>query len=188
LRGQTLRGLAETVSHTVVLTREQEMGQEAILVRELRREDDLAAVIRLCRDFFAEYGGHHQEFFDTDNLKDADISGRFLKSMESDDSATIIALIDDVIVGYAYVALKDQPGFYKVKRIGAISGLMVAKEHRRKGVATRLLAEARAFFVGNGIKYFTVFTAVANQAAIKFYERNGMTPLHTTLIGETKSS
>ena len=56
------------------------------------------------------------------------------------------------------------------------------------GTATRLLAEARAFFLRSGIKYFTVFTAVANQAAIKFYERNGMTPLHTTLIGETKSS
>ena len=164
------------------------MRKEAILVRELRPEDDLAAVLRLCKDFFAEYEGHHREFFDTDNLTDADISGRFLKSMESDRSATIIALIDDVIVGYASVALKDEPGFYKVKMVGAISGLMVAKERRRKGVATRLLAEARVFFLRNGIKYFTVFTAVANQAAIKFYERNGMTPLHTTLIGETKSS
>ncbi|MFH1218955.1 MAG: hypothetical protein V1694_00675 [Candidatus Eisenbacteria bacterium] len=41
------------------------MRQEAILVRELRPEDDLAAVLRLCKDFFAEYEGHHKEFFDT---------------------------------------------------------------------------------------------------------------------------
>ena len=35
------------------------------------------------------------------------------------------------------------------------------------------------------VEYATVYTAVANQAAVKFYERNGMAPLHITLIGET---
>ena len=155
-----------------------------ISVRKLRPGDDLAAVLGLCKDFFAEYESHHKEFFDTDNLTDADISTRFIASMESGHSATLIALIDDLIVGYASVTVRDQPGFYKIKRVGAISGLMVAKEHRRKGIATRLLAEARAFFLQNGVRYFTVFTAVANHAALRLYERNGLTPLHTTLIGE----
>jgi GNAT superfamily N-acetyltransferase len=104
--------------------------------------------------------------------------------MESAGSATIIALTDDVIVGYASLAVREQPRFYKVKRIGVVSGLMVAKEHRRKGIATRLFAQARAFCLRNDISYFTVFTAVANQAAVRFCERNGMTALHTTFIGE----
>ena len=156
-----------------------------ISIRELRPGDDLVAVLTLCKDFFAEYEGHHREFFDTDNLSDADISERFLQSMESDSSATIIALVDDVIVGYASVTVRDQPGFYKVKRVGAVSGLMVAMEHRRKGIATQLLAEAKTFFLRNGIKYYTVFTAVANRAALEFYERNGMKALHSTFIGET---
>jgi ribosomal protein S18 acetylase RimI-like enzyme len=162
-------------------------GDEMISIRELRPGDDIAAVLKLCKDFFAEYEGHHKEFFDTDNLSDADISGRFLQSMESDSSTTIIALVDDVIVGYASVTVRDQARFYKVKRVGVISGLMVAREHRRQGIATKLLAEARAFFARNGIKYFTVFTAVANQAALEFYKRDGMEPLHTTFIGEIGS-
>ena len=159
-----------------------------ISIRDLRPEDDLTAVLSLCKDFFAEYEGHHKEFFDTDNLSDADISGRFLQSMESDSSATIVALVDDAIVGYASVAVREQPRFYRIKKVGANSGLMVAKDHRRRGIATRLLAEAKAYFQRNGIRYFTVYTAVANQAAIKFYEQNGMAPLHTTLIGETGST
>jgi len=156
-----------------------------ISIRELLPEDDLAAVLALCKDFFAEYEGHHKEFFDTDNLSDADISGRFLQSMESDSSATIIALVDDVIVGYASVAVREQPRFYKIKKVGAISALMVAREHRRQGIATRLLAEAKIYFRRYGIKYFTFYTAVANQAAIRLYERKGMAALHTSFIGET---
>lgn len=157
-----------------------------ISIRELRPEDDLGAVLTLCKNFFSEYEQYHRAFFDTDNLNDGDISGRFLQSMESDSSATIIALVDDAIVGYASVAVREQPRFYKVKRIGAISGLMVAKDHRRKGIATRLLAEAKAYFQRRGIRFFTVYTAAVNQAAVKFYEKNGMAVLHTTLIGETE--
>lgn len=157
-----------------------------ISVRELQPGDDLAVLLKLCKDFFAEYACHHEEFFDTENLSDDDLSGRFLRSMESGDSATIIALVDSEIVGYTSIAIRTQPDFYRIKRVGAISGLMVAKEHRRRGIATQLFAEAKAYFQRSGIKYFTVYTAVANQGAIEFYERNGMTLLHTTLIGDTE--
>ncbi|MCK4412386.1 MAG: GNAT family N-acetyltransferase [Candidatus Eisenbacteria sp.] len=159
-----------------------------ISIRELRPEDDLAAVLTLCKDFLAEYEGHHREFFDTGNLSDADISGRFLQSMESDSSATIIALVDDAIVGYASLAVREQPRFYRIKKVGVISGLMVANDHRRKGIATRLLAAAEAYFQRKAIGYFTAYTAVANHAAIEFYEHNGMGALHTTFIGETGST
>lgn len=156
-----------------------------ITIRELRPEDDLTAVLALCKDFFAEHEAHHKEFFDTDSLSDADISARFLQSMESDSSATIIALVDDAIVGYASVAVREQPRFYKIKKVGVISGLMVAKNHRRRGIATRLLVEAKAYFRRHELKYFTFYTAVANQAAIKLYEQLGMVALHTAFIGET---
>jgi len=155
-----------------------------ITVRELRREDDLSAVLTLCREFFLEYESHHKEFFDTDNLSDADISGRFLDSLESADSATLIALAGDKIVGYASVAIREQPRFYKVKRVGSISALMVASEFRRRGIAAQLLLEAKAFFQRHGIKYFTFYTAVANQEAVNLYRKLGIEPLHTSFIGE----
>ncbi len=156
-----------------------------ITVRELRHEDDLTAVLILCKNFFREYENHHREFFATDNLSDADISGRFLDSMESDSSATLIALLDGEIVGYASVAVREQPRFYKIRKVGSISALMVAKDYRRRGIATQLLREAKAYFQRHGIKYFTFFTSVANQDAISLYEKLGMVPLHTSFIGET---
>jgi len=159
--------------------------ENAITIREMRTGDDLPSVLALCRDFFAEYESYHNDFFDTDNLRDADISSRFKRSLESDGSATIIALIDNVIVGYALLAIHEQPRFYKVKRVGAISGLMVAPEHRRKGIASGLLDEAREFFRKRGIRYFTLYTSVENHEAIAFYRKNGLVALHRSFLGET---
>ena len=155
-----------------------------ITVREMQPDDDISAVLALCREFFAEYESHHEEFFDIDNLSEADISGRFTESLKAGDSATIIALVDDKIVGYASVAVREQPRFYKIKKVGAISALMVAKEYRRRGIATRIMAEAKAWFRRSGIKYYTFYTAVANHAAVKLYEKIGMMPLHTSFLGE----
>jgi len=158
----------------------------SVCIRELSAEDDLDAVLSLCRVFFAEYEAHHDEFFDTDDLRDAHLSGRFLNSISSDSSKTIIALVDDAIVGYASIVVRDQPEFYRVKRVGAISGLMVEPAFRRQGIATRLLAEAKRWFREKGVRYFTVYTATGNAAAVEFYSRSGMQPLHTTLIGEAQ--
>jgi ribosomal protein S18 acetylase RimI-like enzyme len=135
-------------------------------------------------DFFAEYEQYHGEFFDTGTLKDADLSARFLRSMESENSATFIALLDENVVGYISITIREQPQFYKIKKIGAISGLMVAKGYRRKGIATRLLAQAKVYFMQRGIQYYTVYTATANQGAVRFYEQNGLAVLHTIFIGE----
>jgi ribosomal protein S18 acetylase RimI-like enzyme len=154
-------------------------------IRELQPNDDLSAVLKLCKDFFAEYEENHEEFFDTDDLTEADISGRFRDSLKSDDSATMIALVDDKIVGYASLVVRDQPSFYKVKRVGAISAIMVAREHRRQGIATRILQEARAYFGRHDIKYFTFYTSAANQAAINLYDKLGFERLHYSFLGRT---
>ena len=158
-----------------------------ITIRELKSEDDLPGILSLCKDFFTEYESYHGEFFDLDNLTDEDLSGRFVESIESNNSATFVALVDNVIVGYAAVDVRDQPDFYKVKKVGAIWGLMVDKNHRRRGIASHLLEKARGYFQQKGIKYFTLYTAVANKGAIEFYKNNGLNPLHMAFIGENEN-
>lgn len=156
-----------------------------ISIQELSSEDDLPEVLALCRDFFAEYEDNHERFFDTDNLTDADISGRFLASIGSDIAVTLVARDGDRIVGYILLALRDQPRLYKVKKIGVIPALMIAEDHRRRGIGTRLLEEARVRFARHGIRYFTFYTSVANTTALRLYEKTGMTPLQTVFLGET---
>jgi len=155
-----------------------------MVIRKLRKEDDLADLVILSRSFFEEYAAFHTEFFSIGVLRDEDIISYFRGSVDSDDGVTFIAEEGGLIVGYITVFLHNQEPFWAVKKVGAISGLMVHKDYRRRGIASGLFAEAKAFFEQRGVKYFTVYTASANEAAIALYERFGMSQLHTTLIGE----
>ena len=150
----------------------------------LTAEDDLGDLIALSRAFFDEYQAHDEAFFEIDELHDDDIAGYFSRTFGTEDGATFIAVLNGRIVGYITVFVRSQAAFYKIKRTGAISGLMVHQDQRRKGIASRLLAEARRFFQEQGIEVYTVYTAVANEAALAFYRQQGLAPLQSTLLGE----
>jgi ribosomal protein S18 acetylase RimI-like enzyme len=155
-----------------------------IEIRTLLKDDDLHDLIVLSRQFFEEYEAHYEEFFQIDDLRDSDIIQFFSRSIESEDGATFIAVADGRTVGYITVAVRSQSSFYRVKRFGAISGLMVHKDYRRRGIAGQLFDRAVAFFQAKGVKYYTLYTAAANQGAIRFYEQRGMTPLQTVMLGQ----
>jgi ribosomal protein S18 acetylase RimI-like enzyme len=88
-------------------------------------------------------------------------------------------------VGYASLHIKAQPRFYKIKRVGAISALMVDPNHRRQGIGTLLLREARAYFRSKDLKYFTFYTSVENHVAIRLFKSFGVQPLQSVFIGTT---
>lgn len=158
-----------------------------IHIRELQREDELHDLIALSRDFFQEYEGYHEEFFEIDQLNDSDIASYFLRFIDDETRQAFIALAQGRIVGYITADVREQAPYWKVKKVGDISGLMVHHNYRRRGIAGQLLAHARAFFAGQGVKYFSLFTAVGNKAGIAFYERNGLIHLHTTMLGVSES-
>ena len=156
-----------------------------IQIRRLRQEDDLHDLIALSRDFFQEYEAYHDEFFKIEQLDEDSIVDYFSRWLNNESGQTFIALAENRIVGYITVYVREQAAFWKVKKVGDISGLMVHKDFRRKGIANQLLTRARVFFAERAVKYFTLFTAVENKAAIAFYERNGLVPLHTTMVGSS---
>ncbi len=159
-----------------------------IHIRALRREDDFHDLLVLSRDFFEEYEAYHEDFFEIEQLDDSSIVSYFSRWLDDENGRTFIALAEDRIVGYITVYVREQAPFWKVKKVGDISGLMVHKDYRRKGIARRLLARARAFFARRGVRYFSLFTAVENKAGIAFYERNGLAHLHTTMLGESEAA
>ena len=154
-----------------------------IHIRALQREDNFHDLIALSQDFFREYEAYHEDLFEIEQLNDCSVVDYFSHWFNNENGKTFIALVENRIVGYITVYVREQAAFWKVKKVGNISGLMVHKDFRRKGIASQLLAHARAFFAERAVKYFTLFTAVENKAAIAFYERNGLVPLHTTMLG-----
>jgi ribosomal protein S18 acetylase RimI-like enzyme len=156
-------------------------------IRRLRKEDSFDDLIELSRQFFEEYEVYHDEFFEIDQLNDDDIVGYFSRFLDKDDQAAFVAIADEKMIGYITAYVQSQPDFWKVKRVGVISGLMVRKDCRRAGIGGRLFGEATTFFKEKGTKYFTVFTAAGNETALEFYRQNHMAPLYVTMINETGS-
>jgi len=153
-------------------------------IRSLREDDKLNDLISLSREFFKEYESLHEDFFKIDRLSDSDIVDYFSQWINNEDGETFIALTGGRIVGYITVYVRTQPSYWKIKKVGLISGLMVQKAYRRRGIAGQLLVKARAFFEKKAVRYFTVYTAVGNRGALEFYERSGLLPLYTTMMGE----
>ncbi len=149
----------------------------------MRKDDKLNDLISLSREFFEEYESHHENFFKIDRLSDSDIVDYFSQWIDDEDGETFIALTGGRIVGYITVYVRTQPIYWKIKKVGDISGLMVQKAYRRRGIAGQLLAKARAFFEKKAVRYFTVYTAIGNRGALEFYERSGLLPLYTTMMG-----
>lgn len=138
----------------------------------------------LSRAFFAEYEAHHEAFFGIDSLSDEIIVGYFASFLETEERTAFVALQQGRIVGYITMLVETQAPFWQVKRVGHISGLMVAADARRSGIGGLLLERAKTFFREQGVRYFTVYTAVQNQAAVAFYHRQGLAPLHTHFLGQ----
>jgi ribosomal protein S18 acetylase RimI-like enzyme len=64
---------------------------------------------------------------------------------------------------------------------------MVREDYWQRGTGKRLLAHAKGFFAAQGVKYYSVYTAVENRAALDFYRQNGLSLLYTTMIGEIQA-
>ena len=154
-----------------------------IHIRALRQEADFNDLIALSKDFFQEYAAHHDDFFRIGQLSDGHITDYFSRWIDDENGETFVAVAENRVVGYITLYVRERAAHWRIEKVGDISGLMVHKDYRRRGIATQLLAHARAFFAKRAVRYFTVYTAVENKAAIAFYERNGLVPLHTNMIG-----
>ena len=161
---------------------------QLIQIRPLEKNDKFDDLIALSRAFFAEYESHHDDFFKIDRLEDHDIINYFSRWLDDEAGETFVALVEGRIVGSITVYVRPQPSFWQIKQVGNISGLMVHPAHRRQGIARQLLAQARAFFAVKDVRYFTVFTSVENRGALAFYERSGLQPLYTTMLGEVSNN
>lgn len=71
------------------------------------------------------------------------------------------------IVGYLTMAAREW------HKTGWVADLVVAPEHRRKGIATRLLSAGKAWARKAGMRRLVVETQTKNYPAILFLERQG---------------
>jgi ribosomal protein S18 acetylase RimI-like enzyme len=153
-----------------------------VSIKELEMNDNFNELFELSKEFFYEYEKHDDEFFKIDVIKKDDIKNYFMKFIKNENAIAYIAVINNEIIGYITLVIKDQPGFMEIKKIGDISGLMVKKCFRKNGIGNILMKKSQEYFKEKDIKYYSVFTAIKNENAINFYKKNGMDEIYLTLL------
>ena len=83
----------------------------------------------------------------------------------------LAAVEEDAVVGYV--------GCQTVLDEGYITNVAVASSHRRKGVATKLLAELRNCAIQKDLSFITLEVRISNVPAIALYEGAGYRPVGT---------
>ena len=117
-----------------------------ITIRKLQKDVNFKDILGLSREFFAEYEDNHQELFKVKEIVEKDTVEYFAKFINDEKKAAFVAVNDKKIIGYIAVYITTMAACWEINATGVISGLMVTKAFRRKGVAKKLMAEARAFF------------------------------------------
>jgi ribosomal protein S18 acetylase RimI-like enzyme len=163
-------------------------NDEFVVIKELITEEYFPKLIDLSKEFFFEYENNDKDFFEIDSINEIDIKQYFRNFIENNDgkAKAYIAIINEQVVGYITVYIKNQPNYWVLKEVGDISGLMVNKKFRQKGIGTKLVMKAKEYFKERGIKYYTVFTSINNVNGISLYKNFGFKELYTTLYGKTE--
>jgi ribosomal protein S18 acetylase RimI-like enzyme len=155
-----------------------------IEIRPLTTDDSFDDLVALSKEFFHEYESYHKDFFEIDVLQDKNIIEYFVRGRDNENGKVLVAVDGNRIVGYITIYIMEQDDYWKIKKVGHVSGLMVQKEYRHRGIGAQLLAAAKSFFAERSVKYYTLFTSVENHTALDFYERSGLEALYVTMIGE----
>lgn len=96
-----------------------------------------------------------------------------------EDAFLFVSEAQNRVVGYCLGWLAQNPPVYAIDTVGFVSELAVTSKLRGQGVGSALFAAARGWFNANEIHQFQLSTAIWNEEAQRFWQRQGGRPILT---------
>jgi GNAT superfamily N-acetyltransferase len=148
----------------------------------LATQGDLAGLVASSARLFAEDAGTRDPATDiTWPLKHGEAA--FTGSIASPDTLVLVAVAGDDVVGHLTGVLSEG-GDTRPGRVATLRSMFVRPEHRSGGVGAVLVTEFRTWAAKVGAERMTVTAYAANEAAQRFYVRQGFTPMFVSLEGK----
>jgi len=85
----------------------------------------------------------------------------------------IVALINEEIVGYAYASIGKRGPYYQETMFGSLGEVFVSEEHRKKGIADKLIQEILRWFRQHNVHYSELEVDSLNALALKKWQQKG---------------
>jgi ribosomal protein S18 acetylase RimI-like enzyme len=150
-----------------------------MLIRNAR-PGDLDAILDIWREHM-DFHRERNEFF----TRSADGHVRFaefvLKNMRNPDWLVLVAVSDEVVVGYAMAAIMDYPPVFEIKKYGFIQDAAVSRAYRRRGIGTKLFEGMRGWFGKRGVVRMELQALSNNEISQSFWRKMGFTDYLTRL-------
>jgi len=93
--------------------------------------------------------------------------------IESEESEVIVAEIDKVIIGSAYISIKEAKPYLKHTHYGYLGFMFVKPKFRGQGVNKKILEELKNWALKKGLTELRLDVYDENYSAIKAYEKAG---------------
>ena len=151
-----------------------------MLIRNATLED-LSTIQELNHDLFLsdnEWNGD----LDCDWPYSEEGEKYFREAIESERYISIVAEVDDKIVGYLNGFIRKPNGAYLGKR-AEIDNMCVTEIVRGKGVGTALVDGFKKWAKSNDVERIMVEAFSANEKAVAFYQKSGLR-MYATVLSE----
>lgn len=108
------------------------------------------------------------------------------ETISKEESDIFVADMGGEIVGFSSIFEKETPNFeFMVPHSYAhLMDILVTKNHQGKGIATKLMEEAKWWATGRGLDYIELNVRPNNDSAINFYIKNGFEESMKTMMSK----
>lgn len=142
----------------------------SLVVRRSRAED-VETLIRLWREMW-EANASSDPRFEVTAAADL-VMGKWFEETLANDRAVLFVAEEDpgAVLGYCHAMILENPPLVPWQFYGYVSELSV--RDRRRGIGTRLLEAAHAWFREKNLPYAEVNVSVRNAVAGRFWRKQG---------------
>jgi len=158
------------------------MHEPGVVIREAT-ESDVEEAARLIVRFYM-----FNEEFDPAwaSREDLERAASIVKeALEDPNTILLVAEFEGSIIGLVRAVIVEEP-MLENSPIGVLKELYVKPEHRRRGVATRLVEEVNEILHRRGAKALAAEFPSRNSVAEAFYEKLAFRPFKSVYIRETR--
>lgn len=139
---------------------------------------DIDSIIKLNKILFDLEYKNFDNTLDTERPLSNEWMSYFKDSIVN--NITLVATIDDNIVGYMTWNLNSQYLYNTVKQ-AELNNMCIIDEYRKLWIGTKLITEFKKICKDNNIQEIKVIASYENISAINFYKKNGFNESELTL-------
>ena len=98
------------------------------------------------------------------------------KQLAADQSLFLVAISEEVVVGYVIARIVESPPHHHIQRVGVVDGMGVTSGFRGKGIGSALYERVLNWMLMNQIERLDTYVATKNPRAQAFWKRKGFVP------------